>query len=95
MMRMARHRHRHRCVRGRFGLSNGHCSAALEGQHRYREPQEQSEEQARHGSMVPQIKSSYQDTASHAPAGQLWKNRIDIVTKRHRFVKSVISCRKL
>jgi hypothetical protein len=45
-------RHRRRRVRGRFGLPDGHRSAALEGQHRDREPQEQSEEQTRHASMV-------------------------------------------
>jgi hypothetical protein len=52
------------CVR--FSLPNGHRSAALEGQHRDREAQEQSEEQTHHVSMVPQIKSVHQGAASWA-----------------------------
>jgi len=58
------------CVR--FSLPNGHCGAALEGQHRDRKAQEQSEEQAHHVSMVPQIKTVHQGAAfgghPHAPS---------------------------
>ena len=45
-------------------LSNGHRSAALEGQHRDREPKKKAEEHAHDLLMVPQIKSMHQGTAS-------------------------------
>lgn len=47
-------------VRGLFGLTDGHRSAALEGQYRDREPQEKTEEQTHGTQMVPQIKNVYQ-----------------------------------
>lgn len=53
----------HACVRVHFSSLNSHGSAALEGQHCYRKPQEQSEERTHHASIVPQIESMHQELA--------------------------------
>jgi hypothetical protein len=52
--------HDHRSMRRRANLANGHRSAALEGQHRDRQPHEETEEGTHDPSMVPQIKRMHQ-----------------------------------
>lgn len=50
-------------VRGLFGLSDCHRSAAVDGQHRDRKPKEKAEKRAHDSAMVPQIKNVHQGTA--------------------------------
>jgi hypothetical protein len=65
--------HDHCFVHGLFRLPDRHRSAALQGQHRDRKPQQKAKDRAHHPNMVPQIKRMHQGSAFGA------SDRISIV----------------